>query len=565
MKTLKQFLKFLPFVNSDKDHVVIPFPIHFKDQGGKDLKEEVLSKETHGNTTISHMLHNATASDLSSEASTHIRDYTDDSRELNERLIKGFHPLNQIDVHNTIVKHAKPSGHEVVLHSGTKSIDFSKLAKQSKDGILHSPAHISATHSISVANNFARADGESKKQMIHIHVKPTDKILHVSHHSSFGMDEHETIIPAGTKLKYLHSSDESNHHFEIHSQETKVLPPASSEHIKQVVSSPKATKADLRDALNNSNATPKHASIAIDEHPEKFDEFSNAHVIKPHHISKMLTHVDTRLTNYEKDNVLNGIANSKAANAKHLHAVALHPNALISGANYSIVSNPNTSSKTLSHILAQPNVSTNTKSIAAQHKNFKDVDQFVHSKDHSVIKSLLLNQHLKQHHVDTILSNVSNNNYHNVSNIAKHPLGVKHADDMIQGKHTSSLDLHAHNHVMKGLLENPKIKSKHIESIMNSPNAFHDTTDIAIAHKNLSHSAIHKLVTDNSNPLRAIKVIKRNPSVTLDHLKAAVGPTSHPAIAQAVLDKHGSTYPELHDIASHHPDEGTRKYSNSLR
>jgi hypothetical protein len=60
----------------------------------------------------------------------------------------------------------------------------------------------------------------------HIEIKPKDKILHVSHLSHFD-HEHESVIPAGTKLKYSHSTKHQDgmnknvhvHHFTIHSQE----------------------------------------------------------------------------------------------------------------------------------------------------------------------------------------------------------------------------------------------------------------------------------------------------------------------------------------------------------
>ena len=127
------------------------------------------------------------------------------------------------------MKHVKSSEHEFHLMSGTKH-DFGEMAKQSKDGILHSPAHISATHHQKIAKHFSYI-ANSHKNLLHavqIHVKPHDKILHVSRLPHSMKAEHETIIPAGTKLKYSHSTHEKHDlnntpikvdHFEIHSQE----------------------------------------------------------------------------------------------------------------------------------------------------------------------------------------------------------------------------------------------------------------------------------------------------------------------------------------------------------
>ena len=154
--------------------------------------------------------------------------------------IKGKKPKRPIQDHEircseAIVKHSAPSGHKVDLYSGVKDDTLSKLAKNSKDGILHSPAHISTTHDKHMAMGYSlRAKNYkegSKLHVVHIAVTPKDKILHVSRLSNnqFG-DHHETIIPAGTKLKYSHSTDHPRgsdyhsspvrvHHFTIHSQD----------------------------------------------------------------------------------------------------------------------------------------------------------------------------------------------------------------------------------------------------------------------------------------------------------------------------------------------------------
>lgn len=182
-------------------------------------------------------LHNSTAAHLNGHDSEAISEYTEHdkhdnfakSAHINKPLIRGeqINP-EHIHMHEAIMDNAAPAKHEVHLWSGTGA-DFGELAKKSKDGILHSPAHISATHDAKVARNFANDKYDTRKiHVVHIHVKPHDKVLHVSKHSHHEF-EFETIIPAGTKLKYHGSTDHGQddgmtrrlheHHFTIHSQD----------------------------------------------------------------------------------------------------------------------------------------------------------------------------------------------------------------------------------------------------------------------------------------------------------------------------------------------------------
>lgn len=170
---------------------------------------------------------------------THLYNYTRGayadfkySKHLNDALIKNktIKPF-LLKIHNAIKNNTVKSDNEYTLYSGTKT-DFGKLAKQSKDGILHSSAHISATHDLHQAHQFAlnhksnTYNSIKPHHIISIKVKPNDKILHLSRYSQMP-HENETVIPSGTKLKYSHSEDfkDNNnnkikmHHFTIHSQE----------------------------------------------------------------------------------------------------------------------------------------------------------------------------------------------------------------------------------------------------------------------------------------------------------------------------------------------------------
>lgn len=149
------------------------------------------------------------------------------SRDMNHRLVRGekLHPYQQ-EMHDAIHATKHEVGEHLHVYSGTNH-DFGALGRASKDHILHSPAHISATHSVNQAIDFAKdhADGDPHYpiHLVHIALKPHDKIVHVSHHSNYP-EEHESIIPSGTKLKYLHTTHHkagslqnvSVHHFAIH-------------------------------------------------------------------------------------------------------------------------------------------------------------------------------------------------------------------------------------------------------------------------------------------------------------------------------------------------------------
>jgi hypothetical protein len=160
------------------------------------------------------------------------------NRKLINNHISGAEPTTEMtdkekEVHNAIKRLASnPIRTKTNLYSGT-DFDPSEAAKNSKDGILHAPAHISATHSLSVAQSFARNKAaftprsDGKKHIIKIATELKDKAYHVGKHSS-KPDEYETIIPAGTKLKYHHSTVEKDdltgedfhvHHFTVHSQD----------------------------------------------------------------------------------------------------------------------------------------------------------------------------------------------------------------------------------------------------------------------------------------------------------------------------------------------------------
>jgi len=128
------------------------------------------------------------------------------------------------NIHETISSLSnKPIGKEVHLYSGV-GFNPAELANKSKDKVIHSPAHISATHEVETARSFT--ENHDEKHIMHIHMQPHDKGFHVGSHSE-NDHEYETIVPANTKLKYInttqHTDDDGNiyhvHHFSVHSQD----------------------------------------------------------------------------------------------------------------------------------------------------------------------------------------------------------------------------------------------------------------------------------------------------------------------------------------------------------
>jgi hypothetical protein len=189
---------------------------------------------------ISHKLHSVQdlpAPRYWSKHLSNIHGWTKDSSDISSALIQN-HKYNKspnegmstyhYSIHDTISKLANnPIGHRVHLYSGV-SFDPKEAVEKSKDKILHLPAHISASHSVNVSKDFAARrnyDTRTRGNIIHIDAKASDKGFHVGHHSQYP-EEHETIIPAGTKLKYSHTTDHKDdeykdysvHHFTIHSQ-----------------------------------------------------------------------------------------------------------------------------------------------------------------------------------------------------------------------------------------------------------------------------------------------------------------------------------------------------------
>lgn len=274
---MKTFLEFIleaknsdkkGFFINDKGEAVPSKPIIFKpNKTKKKSKKNLKEKDVKSSSTpltdlpgqksdrdehekhmegISKTLHSKQPKPSRTEVN-HIKSYTEGeegsgfhSYPINQQLIDNHkegkpatHGMERYhkNIHNTISKLAShPLGHEVHLYSGT-GFDPQKAASESKNGIIHTPAHISTTHDIHTAATFSGISSAwnegNKAHIMHIHAKASDKGFHIGKRTA-NPGEHETVIPAGTKLKYSHTTMHNDgyndteyhvHHFTIHHQE----------------------------------------------------------------------------------------------------------------------------------------------------------------------------------------------------------------------------------------------------------------------------------------------------------------------------------------------------------
>jgi hypothetical protein len=172
--------------------------------------------------------------ELSKTEKEHITHYSSHSDDSNHYLMdthKTKEPI-KYDAVKDRIKHLKnatshPIGHQVHLYSGLNFNPYEHMDKKTK--ILHLPAFTSTSHDKTVARNFAMEKywtEKGPKHILHIHMKPTDKGVHINHETNFDK-EHETILPNNTKLKVnpIHTThiDRSGEyhiwHATVHSQE----------------------------------------------------------------------------------------------------------------------------------------------------------------------------------------------------------------------------------------------------------------------------------------------------------------------------------------------------------
>jgi hypothetical protein len=234
MKKFKEFIEQpiqidepIHFKGKDTETVKLDEPIQFKGPKRKALKED-----SHSDDVFETSKRLRKRAEIKPEHRGHIREYTKDSADLNRSLAKHGSDSHLDEknkkIHESIHASKHEAGEHLVLHSGVSARMGNRFLEH-RGKIFHSPAHISASHDHDIAHEFMfnhNPGSMGERHLVHIHVKPNDKILHVSHHSA-SPDEHETIVPSGTHLKHLKTHSHTtidgdtivHHHFEIHKQE----------------------------------------------------------------------------------------------------------------------------------------------------------------------------------------------------------------------------------------------------------------------------------------------------------------------------------------------------------
>ena len=217
---------------STKNDAYVPDkPIHFKHVSK--LKEETEDKDHiktwtdhnenkhlgHSSEDISKTLvdHVKKNHDLNKKQIDRVNLYSNNSKSLSYELIKAHKNKSDLTDYNKTVTHHldsatnKPIGHETHLYSG---LGFNPAKMTNENGHVHLPAYMSLTHDKTIAHKFALKPHEDavtakeKKEthdihILHLHMKESDKGLHISHLSEFSK-EHETILPRNTTIKVHH-------------------------------------------------------------------------------------------------------------------------------------------------------------------------------------------------------------------------------------------------------------------------------------------------------------------------------------------------------------------------
>lgn len=325
-------------------------------------------------------LHDPSGNGYKDDIHPSISEYTSGSHDLNmaliDRHIIGSPLLHSYEKQTSDLLRGSihSVGHPHILYSGIKHWDPKEAAEASKDGIIHLPAFTSASTSNDKARTF------SKGHMLKIHMKPEDRAIHLGSKSPFGQ-EYESILPPGTRLKYIkHEPDDGNgyeyHHFEVHSQPQseedyhknfkrigspeealrdprllgKVLKSANKETLSKAISSPSMKDEHVETALQNSNIGATHLRALqkkfpdnpeIYSHPaattnildgaKNFNSIKNA-ALNPRsdtvHINRMINELK-KGSAFRKDIELKGSIKNKLS-AEHISALIKHADVNVS-------------------------------------------------------------------------------------------------------------------------------------------------------------------------------------------------------------------------------------------
>lgn len=170
--------------------------------------------------------------DFHKDLASHLKDYTINSADMNHHLIQRHlnrqAPTSFKGGRDALLKASTHTvGHKHSLYSGVKGWNVEEAAKRSKDGVIHLPAFTSASTDSITARRFTKESAGGVRHVMKINMKSEDRAVHVGNKTSWKTNERESILPAGTKLKYLKSTELQGgrvrvHHFDVHSQPTSV-------------------------------------------------------------------------------------------------------------------------------------------------------------------------------------------------------------------------------------------------------------------------------------------------------------------------------------------------------
>lgn len=142
---------------------------------------------------------------ISPDHAQNIRNYSSSSRDLNSRLVSGK-DLGDYNIKKSMDMDKIIDGNRIkeplTVYSGA---GFDPREHINSDGVMHSPAYISATHSKSIASDFAgigMSHTDNDHHILSISLKQNDPAMHMFQHSNFP-EEHETLIKKGVKMKLL--------------------------------------------------------------------------------------------------------------------------------------------------------------------------------------------------------------------------------------------------------------------------------------------------------------------------------------------------------------------------
>lgn len=489
----------------------------------------------------------------------HLREYTCGSASLNQSHVDRHLYGTSLDASHEAQTKALLSasthtvGHEHHLYSGVKNWHPQEAANSSKEGVVSLPAFTSTSTSKSKARSFAsRHSSDDKKHILKIHMKPEDRAIHLGSKSSYGQ-EHESILPAGTKLKYSHTEDDPNdssstmlHHFTVHDQpkdeedyhkrfkvigninnalnhhdshiRSKALSKAPGQKLLSYMKKNRKNLVvdDYLSVLANHNVNHKHLDLMKD-HPDDYTRrlvHANS-AIKEEDLRKYITN-----PNESSENKSYVLRHNSAVTSSHIDQMIDHHNESEHdelGLPSSIIKKMN--SETLHKYINKggiiPHSSVEQTNFTKEHVKSL-IDKLPDDTTHlpSVTEKALSHAGLDSRHIDSI----------HKSNSPKHKAVMKtllyNGNHKIEPEHLHSfIDNHKDDatHALISVLHHPKVDKSHIDKMFNTNNYAIHSSMASRGVNLLDKDQISKLIKDGHDVHR-IHLNKLNNEEKMNHL-----------------------------------------------